>query len=85
MPSSRASTAMANENCWQYPFLVLSRKVVRLPASVTVGAVRVYLKVPLASQSCRATASWNAVFAPAALTTVSARFRSGSYDEGTSR
>ena len=41
MPSSRDSTAMAEENCWQYPVLVTVRNLVRPAASTTVGAFSV--------------------------------------------
>ena len=69
---------MAKENCWQYPLLVRSRKVVRPLALSTVGAFRVYLNVPSASQFCSATAFSNGVFAPALATTDSASARSES-------
>jgi hypothetical protein len=74
MPSSRASAAMAKENCWQYPRFVCSRKFASPLSLMTVGAFSVYRKPPPAdSQSWSATASWNAVFAPAAFTTDCAR------------
>ena len=40
MPSSRASTAIANANCWQYPRLDTVRKWVRPAASAGSLALR---------------------------------------------